>query len=169
VATTGLSQAHWRFLVVEQCVGSAVFNFLLNGAIAWLMFRALATVPLWGEQSIAGDTIGTTFFLPFFTCLIVTRIAYAQIRSGKLAATEWQRASHPVLGRLPHGIWKRSLVLGLIGVVLAAPVSLWAIRALGVESMGFWRFVAFKATFAALLAAIFTPVIALCALGDAPR
>jgi hypothetical protein len=32
--------------------------------------------------------------------------------------------------------------------------------------MSFWGFVAFKATFAAFLAVIFTPLIALCALGD---
>ena len=67
-----MSPGHLRFLLLEQGIGSAVVNFLLNGAIAWLVFRGVAQVPLWGQQSIAGDTIGTCFFLPFLTTLIVT-------------------------------------------------------------------------------------------------
>jgi hypothetical protein len=54
-----MSPEHRRFLVLEQGIGSALFNFVLNGAIAWLLFRSFERVPLWGQQSIAGDTIGT--------------------------------------------------------------------------------------------------------------
>jgi hypothetical protein len=161
-----LSDAHRRFLVLEQGVGAAVFNFLLNGAIAWLTFSSLERVPLWGQQSIAGDTIGTAFLLPFFTCLVVTRLAHGQMRAGRLPALPWSRASHPALGRLPSGTWARAVVLGLIGVAVAAPLALWAMVGLGVEGMSFWGFIAFKATFAAVLAALLTPIVALCALGD---
>src|SRR5690606_13950680 len=75
-----LELAHRRFLLLEQGVGAAVFNLLLNGAIAYFVARSLDTVPLWGgDVSIAGDTIFTTFLLPFFTCLFVTRLARAQV------------------------------------------------------------------------------------------
>lgn len=158
---------HRRFLLLEQGVGSALFNFLLNGVIAWLVFGSLERVPLWGEQSIAGDTVGTAFLLPFFTCLIVTRLARGQVRSGKLPPLAWRRAEHAALGLLPHGTFARALVLGVVCVAVAAPPSLWLLGRLGVDDMSSWGFVAFKAGFAAVLAAIVTPLIALCALGDA--
>jgi hypothetical protein len=40
------------------------------------------------------------------------------------------------------------------------------LRALGVGGLGFWSFVAFKATFAAALAALIAPLVAALALGD---
>jgi hypothetical protein len=161
-----LSAPHRRYVLIDNGIGSGVFNFVLNGAIAYLMFRSLEDVPLWGQQSIAGDTLGTLFFLPFFTCLIVTRLTQGQLRSGKLPPMMWRRESHPTLGRLPRGTFLRSVVLGIGAVLVAGPLSVWALGAVGIEHMSFWGFVAFKATFAAFLAVIFTPLIALCALGD---
>lgn len=135
------------------------------------MVRSLHTVPLWGtDVSIAGDTIGTTFMLPFFTCLFVTRVARGQVERGKLPPLAWRRESHAALGRLPARTSVRALVLGLTGLIAVAPVAVWALVALEVRDLGPWSFVAFKALFAALLAAVVTPVVALGALGDAePR
>ena len=164
-----LSRHHRRFLLLEQGVGSGLFNFVLNGAIAWMLFRSLERVPLWGEQSIAGDTLGTTFLLPFFTCLFVTRLVQRQMRSGRLAPPSWHRAEHPALGRLPRGTFARALVLGFATLVVVAPPSLGLFRWIGIDDLGFWGFVAFKASFAAVLAALLTPLIALAAMGDGPR
>lgn len=164
-----MTDAHRRYLIVEQGVGAAIFNLAVNAGIAWALFRGLSSVPLWGQQSIAGDTIATTFLLPFLTCLIVTRLAQGQVRNGRLPALEWQRATHPALGRLPRGTFLRATVLGAICMVLVAPLALWSLGTLGVAALSFWHFVTFKALFAAVLAALVTPVIALCALGDAPR
>ena len=58
------SDAHRRYLLLEQGLGSIVINVVLNAAIAWLLFRGLDVVPLWGNQSIAGDTIATTLIPP---------------------------------------------------------------------------------------------------------
>lgn len=157
---------HLRFLVLEQGIGSAVFNFLLNGAIAWLLFRALGTVPLWGQQSIAGDTIATCFFLPFLTTLIVTPLARNRVRDGSVAALPWTRATHPRLRWLPSGTVQRGLVLGIAGAVVIAPVSVIVLRWAGVQDLPFWRFVWFKAAFAAVLALIVTPVISIWAIAE---
>ena len=40
-----MSSAQRRYLR-EQGIGSAIFNFVLNGIIAWLVFRGQATVRL---------------------------------------------------------------------------------------------------------------------------
>ncbi len=161
-----MSPDHWRFLVLEEGVGAAVVNFVINGIIAWTMFHGQDMVPLWGQQSIAGDTIGTTFLLPLITCLIVTPLARAQIRSGRLAPLGWTAASHPALGWLPASAFLRGVVLGVICTIAVAPA---AVAVLGAELtfMSFWRFIVFKATFAAALGGLVTPAIALWAIATA--
>jgi hypothetical protein len=71
-----MNAAHRRYVVLEQGVGAVSVNFLLNVAIAWAAFRGMSSIPIWGAQSIAGDTIATAFVLPFLTCLIVTPLAH---------------------------------------------------------------------------------------------
>ncbi len=166
-----LDAAHRRYLLIEQGVGAAVFNLVLNGVIAWLSVRSLERVPLWGgDTSIAVDTIATTFLLPFITCLVVTRLARGMVEKGKLPPVAWRRAEHPLLGRLPGRPVTRGLVLGVAGLVAFAPVVVWAFAALEVRDLGPWSFVVFKALFAAVLSCVFTPLIAVMALGDAsPR
>jgi hypothetical protein len=161
-----MSAEHRRYLVLEQGVGSAVFNFLLNGAIAWLLFRGLETVPLWGQQSIAGDTIATCILLPLLTCLVVTHLARGQVRTGRIVPLGWTRSSHPALGWLPHGTFARGVVLATLGVAVLAPAALLVLQALGVAAMPFWSFVLFKASFAAGAAALMTPVAALWAIAE---
>jgi len=155
---------HIRFLVLEQGIGSAVINFLLNGAIAWLLFRGLERVPLWGQQSIAGDTVGTCFFLPFLTTLIVTPLARGRVRTGSLRALPWTRETHPPLRWLPEGTLKRGLVLGVATALLVGPLSVALLAWSNVQELSFWQFVWFKAAFAAVLALIVTPIISIWAI-----
>jgi hypothetical protein len=156
-----MSPAHRRFLILEEGVGSVIVNLILNGLIAYLMFRGAESVPLWGQQSIAGDTIGTTFFLPLITCLIVTRLAGGQVRAGRFAPLTGTPLGLQWMPR--RALW-RGVVLGLICVVLVAPPAIAALTLLGVTQQGFWNFVVFKAVFAAALGAVVTPLIALWAI-----
>jgi hypothetical protein len=156
-----MTRAHLRFLLLEQGIGSAVFNFLLNGAIAFLVFRSLERVPLWGQQSIVGDTIGTCFFLPFFTALIVTPLVRKRVLAGSVAGLAWTRETHPPLGWLPSRTARRGLVLGVVSALLVGPLSIWLLSRHGVTELAFWPFVGFKASFAAALALVITPIIAL--------
>jgi hypothetical protein len=158
--------AHRRYLILEQGIGAVIVNFFINATIAWLLFRSLEVVPLWGPQSIAGDTVATTFLLPFITCLIVTRLAHRAVDGGRFPAPEWRRASHPALGRLPRSTPLRALAFGFVCMITVAPASIWVLQILGLVQLGFWSFVLFKALFAGALAAPVTPIIGLCALGD---
>ena len=163
-----MSPAQRRYLLLEQGVGAAGFNFLLNAAIAWLMFRGADVVPLWGQQSIAGDTIGTSVILPFLTCLIATRLVRGHVRSGKVAPLGWSRDTQPWLGWLPRGTLARGLALGGAGLLVFAPPVLLAHVALGVTQLGLGRFVVFKASFAAAEALVVTPLVALWAIVEGP-
>ena len=109
-----------RFLFVDQCLGPTVFNFLLNGAIAWALFRGVALVPLWGQESIAGDTIATAFILPFLTSLIATRIVRRQIASGRVHPMTEPPQAGPLAMLASWSVVRRGAGLGLAAVVLAA-------------------------------------------------
>ena len=164
-----MSPSHRRYLLLEQGVGAGVVNFGLNALIAWGMFRSADSVPLWGQQSIMGDTIGTCVMLPLMTSLIVTRVAHGQMRRGKMAALGWNRTSHPVLGWLPAAPVKRGLVLGALCALVLAPLAFLYLRVLEVERLSVGEFILFKAAFAALAGALVTPVIALWAIAEGPE
>jgi len=133
------------------------------------MFRAADEVPLWGQQSIAADTIGTSLILPLLTCLIVTPVARRHVRAGKVAPLGWTRQSHAALAWLPRGTFARALVLGIVCMVALSPLTLLVISRLHVASMSVSRFVLFKAGFAALEALFVTPLVAIWAIAEVPE
>jgi len=159
-----MSPRHWRYLLVEQGIGSGVFNVVFNAAIAWAMFRGATTVPLWGQSSIGGDTLGTAVILPLLTTLISSRIVRRQVRTGHVPAMAWPAAP---LGRMPRGLVSRGVILGAACLVVAGIPTIQALAAADVGSMGFGDFVVFKALFAGVLATAVTPVVARLALADA--
>ena len=162
-----LSAAHRRMLLVDNGVGSAVFNFFLNAAIAWLLFRTATHVPLWGQSSVAGDTLITAFLLPFLTCLVVSRLVSRQVTLGHVArvgAAELRSTFWP--DRSPAG---RGALLGAASVALVAVPVVAALSVSGFEGFALWPFIGFKAVFAACLAAVVTPLIAWWALVRASR
>ena len=160
-----LSDRHRRFLLIEQGAIPTVFNFVLNGAIAWALFGSVAAVPLWGESSVGVDLLVTAFLLPFLTCLIVSTLVARQVRSGKV----------PPLpsGQLPHSLWfqrpawMRGLFLGAAGVLFGALPLVWALSLGQAQPLPAASFVAFKAAWSALLALMVTPVVGWWALANA--
>jgi diamine N-acetyltransferase len=155
-----------RFLLREHAAVAFGVNVVLNAAIGWAMFRGAAVVPRWGESSIAGDTLGTSFFLPAITCLIVTPLVRGAARRG---------AAPPLAGALPgwlrpfgRALPLRALALGLVCVPLAGGVAVALLHALGIESLAFAPFLGWKALYAGVLGACVQPAIAWLALADAP-
>jgi hypothetical protein len=167
--TVSVSPTLRRYLLLEHGIGSAVFNFVLNGVIAWLLFRGVADVPLWGQQSIAGDTIGTTLFLPLFTCLIVTPLVRRHLRARDVGAIDWSPTADALLRWLPANTFRRGLRLGAACMLAVAPLAIGTFAALGVTAMPFWSFVTFKAAFAAALALAVQPMIALWVVRSAQQ
>jgi hypothetical protein len=159
-----LNAAQRTFITNEQTIAPAVFNFLLNAGLGWVLFRHLQLVPLWGDPSIAGDIAGTLFFLPFFTCLIVTPLVKRAARAGKVEGLAIAPAEHPLLRLLPRSIWARAMVVGLASVVLLGGPLIGLLSVLGVEGWSVGTAVTIKGIYAALIAALVTPYLALYAL-----
>jgi hypothetical protein len=150
-------------------VGTAVFNFALNGLIAWGMVRGVQSVPLWGHMSVGNDTIGTAFVLPLLTTLIVSRIVARGYAAKRVSPLTFSRDTYPVLATLPATGLARGAALGLVCVLAIGLPTALALGAIGIVAMEAGHFVAFKAAFAAALAALVQPVIALAALADAGK
>jgi hypothetical protein len=162
-----LSHEHRRFLIVDELVVPAIVNFLLNAAIAWYFFRKLPSVPLLGTQSIALDTLVTAFVLPVLTALIaawlvrwrVVRRKLSPIPTELLRASSWSRRSFLVRGAR----------LGVAAVVLVAAPLVLLLPLVGIEHLSLARFIWFKASFAAGVGILVTPLLGWWALMDASR
>lgn len=160
-----LSEQHRHFLRVEQGVVPMGINFVLNGGIAWLLFRSAEHVPLWGESSLGVDLLVTAFLLPFFTCLIVSRIVGGQVASGKLLPLA--SAQLPLSRWFRRPPWARAVLLGGLGVALAAAPLVWALDLGRAQPLGVYPFATFKAVWAALLAGVVSPFVGWWALASA--
>lgn len=71
-----------RFLLLEQMLIPAVFNFVINAAAAWWLTRQQDFIPFWGSSSIAVDTLATALLLPLLTALITTPLLLSRARQG---------------------------------------------------------------------------------------
>lgn len=163
-----MSREARQYLATQALVG-AVVNFVLNGAIAWLGYRSLASVPLSGAQSITGDLMVTGFALPLLVCLIVTPLVRSESRQGRVPSFAMSGPLSRFMGYLPGGTLARGLVLGVLFALSLAPATIASLHAIGIRGMGFWQFAGFKATFAAALAGLVTPVVAVRAAGEPSR
>jgi len=157
-----MSPEHRSFLTVQQGVVAFVVNVILNGVIAWLIFRGVEQVPVLGGSGVAADLMITAFLLPFLTCMIVSRVVASQVRGGKVPRAEQGQLAVASASRgwWQRSIFQRSLFLGAIGILFAAlPVvaALLLTKAPGFSSMDL---VAFKALWAGLLACSVSPAIA---------
>jgi ribosomal protein S18 acetylase RimI-like enzyme len=155
-----------RFLWREHAVVGFFVNVVINGAIVWATFRGAAAIPRWGQSSVAGDLLATSFLLPAITCLIVTPLVRGAVRRG--AAPAFAGALPGWLGAFRRALLPRALLLGLVCLPLAGGLAVALLHGLGVEALALGPFIGWKALYAGVLGAGVQPAIALLALADAP-
>ncbi|MBP1683905.1 MAG: hypothetical protein H6Q33_48 [Deltaproteobacteria bacterium] len=165
--TVAISAAHRSYLFREQVIAPALMNCALNGIIAWLIFRARSSIPVWGDGGLVFDTIATLFLLPFLTCLIVTPLIRRGVAGGKVPPLTWRAAEHGVLGYLPLSVWGRGAVIGGLAVGAGLPIIFGGLSLAGVAHLAPMNVVVLKGVYTAMLAGLVGPVIALCAISDA--
>jgi hypothetical protein len=161
-----LAPIHQRTLA-GQAIGGLIGNLLLNGAMAWLLFPPVATLPMFARGNcVAGDTIGTSFFMSLITCLVLTPV----VRRG--AAPRLERAALPAAVRwLPANMVARGAAVGLVAAIVFAWPALFGLSRAGMIEMTRVEVTLFKAAYTALVGVVITPLFGLRALADpaAPR
>jgi hypothetical protein len=153
-----------RFLFIGQTIAPFIVNALVNGAIAWAVYRGLAALPLWGNKSIGGDALATSFLLPVIICLIVTPLIRAMAKQGKTPTFDSALAGW--LRIFQWSLFVRALLFGVVSTVVLGGITIALLTALGVQALDFNAFIVWKMFYTGTLAAIVTPIIALVALAD---
>jgi hypothetical protein len=161
-----LAPAHRKLLAWQAALGFGL-NAILNGGLAWLMPPPEPGLPMWARGNcVGGDVIGTSFFLPLVTCLVLTTLLRRSLRAGAMPSIP--RAQLPAAIRwLPANVIGRGAVVGLASAATIAPLVLVGLGAAGVQALTPGHIVILKAVYTAFLGALVTPLLGLRALGDA--
>jgi hypothetical protein len=162
-----MHRVHWKLLLVDHLFGSALVNAAINGLIGWLLYGMKTTrVPLWGVQGMAADLLATGFLLPFLYCIIATPTLRRTMRDGDVPPLSAGFRLAGPLSALPARARMRGVVLGVAASVSAVPLTLIVLAACGMESLSGPQFTFLKAAWAAGLAALVGPIIALAAFAE---
>jgi hypothetical protein len=163
--------AHRRWIVVNSILISAAWNLLVNGFVAWVMSAGHHRVPLWSAPLVGGPnlltgTLGTLFLLPFLTCVGVTIAVRKAQKDGVLDRLEPHQRGPAWLAKLPESMWRRSARLGLLVLLLGAPVAI-PVLAIGFSG-GISRgaYIGYSALSGLVLGLVVTSFIALAAMGS---
>ncbi len=157
-----LTEQHRHFLRVEQCIHPGLFNFVINGVIAWLITRSHAALPLWGDGSIGIDLIATSLLLPLLTAVIVSRVIRGQVTKGKIAVLN--PAQIDERGLHHRSAWVRGLVLAIVVLAIAGGPLVLLLHLAEAQPVDTLSYVGFKAVWAGGIAMLISPVIAWWAL-----
>jgi hypothetical protein len=157
-----LSEQHRHFIRVEQCVHPGLFNFAINGALAWLITRSHASLPLWGDGGIGVDLIATSLLLPLLTAVIVSRIIRGQVAQGKISALDPTQIDERGLHH--RSAWVRGGVLALVVLAVAGGPLVLLLHLAEAQPIDTLSYVGFKAVWAGGIAMLISPVIAWWAL-----
>lgn len=164
-----LAPAH-RKMLLAQAAGGLVLNFFMNGAAAWVTFPPVPSLPFWTRGNCAAfDTLGTSFFLPLVTCLVLTPLTRRAL-APRGAVPGLPRASLPRYARwLPENLLARGAALGAVSMATVAHATILAGIALGAGALTRGDMAIYKAVYTAALGALVTPLLGLRALADAER
>jgi hypothetical protein len=158
-----------RYVLLNGLVGAPIVNAILNGAIGFAVTGGLATFPVWGIPGTVPDLMATAFGVTFGTCLVVPLQVRRDLTRGNVTAPTASVPLSALLSRFPEGTLARSIVLGVVSVPLFCPFAVLPLVVLGTSDLSRAGFVALKAGFSALEAAVVTPVLLLAALLDLAR
>jgi hypothetical protein len=166
-----LTAEHRRWLLINAVLVTAVINGAISAFIAWVLSASEDEIPLWAAPLVGGpstivDTVATLFILPFITTLILTTVAWHEMRQGKLAPLLIDRNTDPLLARMPPKRARRGVYFGVLTVVLLAPVSVVLLVAFDFGDISVGDFVLYKTIFGILLGLVVTPPICIAAMTD---
>ena len=167
----GLAPEHRRWLAVYAIGLTGVLDLCLTGGIAWLAVRHQPHIPLWqgisaSRAGLLTDTVGTFFFLPFLTTLLLSPGVRAAQRGGELPRIRSDTTARDLASHLPERLVRRGLYLGLITMIIASAVAVPVLFLAVGNGLSRAEFVVYKGVLAFGLGLVIAPLVALCAMTD---
>jgi hypothetical protein len=170
-AVRSIPEPNRRWLLVNAVGVTAVINVAVTAGIAWLSTRGLRTIPLVGltpwRPSTIGDTVGTTFVLPFVTTVICTLAVRRDAHRGHLRPLPPGSVIRELAGNGRHALLPRALLIAARTGLTAGPLAAAGLYLAHFGGVPASAFIVFKIAFAVALGAIVTPCIALAAMAEA--
>lgn len=162
---------HWRWVWLNAVLATAVINVIANAVIAWLSVLGMDDVPMWslplvGGTSIAVDTVGTFFVLPFLTMIFTTLAIRREIRLGVFAPVAAADDRAPLMRKLPRPLLRRALAFAGITTVTLGLLALVFVAAFAPETISTSAFITYKIVLGVALGAVITPTVAIGAMSD---
>ena len=155
-----LTQSHWHFILVKQGLIAVLSNVIINGIIAWLIFKPAKSVSMFGSQSYALDLTATTLLLTFFISFFAYKSTFKEVSEGRLDTLAWDIKKHAnfrfainLFPQFSGQPFLGSIALAVAITLLIAPLVIGVFILLGAHELPLMLYVVFKAFFAGLLAA----------------
>ena len=125
--------------------------------------RTVGHAALGRSEHRLGHARDLSFILPILSVWIATPLVRRDLRHGKV-----QGGDATLPSWLPRGTFLRSVVFGLLGLVVVAPLAVLAFHLAGVTQVAMPGFIWVKALYAAALGAALAPGIAITAIATTP-
>jgi len=153
-------------VIRHETLVSGLSNAVFNGLAAWLLLRGGSNLTLFGAHSYAVDVAATAFILPFIVTLIVIplnrrKVARGTLSSINLDTNRWLEAR---LQGFPSQLGWQAVLVGLLTMVIATPLIVLPLWALGILEFTPLAYALFKGAWAGLMAAAITRPLLLLAL-----
>ena len=164
-----LSKHHKQYIIKHFVIAAALINAVINTAIGYMLFSGQEQIPVWGDPSLGVDIIATTFLLTAITSWLVGWSVGLALLYSRVEPIEAKGFGAAIVGRLPTGAWPRALLFGLVASCSIAPVVLYVLHVLAIQSLAPLSAVLFKTVFSVVLGLLLTPLVGVLALCDKPE
>lgn len=158
----------YRFWLVDQFLVPIALNFAISWCLAWALYRGTAVIPLWGAESVSSDILGTSLVLPWVTCVINSAVLKRRARLGRVPRVGVDVTRSPWRLAPKSAVW-RGLVLALLCLIFVALPTLGILDFSGLTHFELRACLALNASYAALLTALSSPVVAVLAAAQFSR
>jgi hypothetical protein len=134
-----------RTYLIFQIVSGEFSNFFVNAYFAYGM-RDLAVVPMFGDRSLASDTIATAFLLSSLTVICGAFFIGRDVRAGKVS-----EAAKRLPGSGLHTLW-RAIIFGILTTLAFGLPAILAFAVIWPDGLSYVDFFILKVVYAMTIA-----------------
>ena len=133
-----------RAYFIEQVVINIIINFLLAYYGGRATMAKLDSIPLWAPETapfdpnMGGEILVGSFLLGLILTAVLTAITRHKLRKETIDVSSY--AVTGLVARLPAGLLKRSLVVGLVTMLSAGLAVVLVMLALGINQADAWSY-----------------------------